>query len=81
MLIKVELKDLKDKEEFAEFLKEKVKGEVSIEGDLILVDSSYTVKHVKTYLKRFLHKQGLRNKFRIRCLKGEITLIKEKEEK
>jgi len=72
MTIKIDLKNLEKKESLLEFLKGKL--EVKEQEDLLLVEEK--VDKVKTYLKRFLYKEGLKEKYKVRVNKGVITFSK-----
>lgn len=68
---------LEKPEELADFLQKKIGGKVKVDGSSIEFEelkNSLKARHVKTYIKRFLHNKGLRERFRILVNKEEITL-------
>ncbi|MFN3621624.1 MAG: hypothetical protein ACK4TI_01915, partial [Nitrososphaerales archaeon] len=71
-------------QDLATFLKERVGVDVSVQGDTLLVSKSGEKKisagRLKVYLKRFLHIEGLRTKYRVLIKSGELNFIKIKEE-
>ena len=67
--------------ELAEFLKEKTKAEVETTTDAIIVkseDKNISKKYLRVLLRKFLHKNELREYFRII---GEEETLKVKEKK
>ncbi|GBC74967.1 hypothetical protein HRbin06_00275 [archaeon HR06] len=72
MTIKIDLKNLDKKESLIEFLKGKV--EIKEQEDLLLIEEK--VDKIKTYIKRFLYKEGLKEKYKVRVNKGVITFSK-----
>ena len=64
-------------------LNEKLGGSAVLEGKRILFedeDKSVRIKDVKTYLKKYLHREGLRKQIRILVDKGEVTLVELQQE-
>ncbi len=76
--------DLKDKaKDLAEFLTQKLGAKAELLGETIIVEQSTgkgTSSSVKTYVKRFLHLQGIRSQYKLTLLKGELRLRLRKEE-
>ncbi|HVP92661.1 MAG TPA: 60S ribosomal protein L22 [Acidobacteriota bacterium] len=67
--------------ELAEFLKEKTKAEVETTTDAIIVkseDKNIPKKYLRVLLKKFLHKQELREYFRVIGTEEALT-VKEKK--
>jgi hypothetical protein len=67
--------------ELAEFLKEKTKAEVETTTDAIIVkgeDKNISKKYLRVLLKKFLHKNELKDYFRI-IGEEETLTIKEKK--
>jgi len=65
--LKIKLGDLKEKkEDLLEYLENKlsIKGEL-VGDDIDLADSGLPASTVKTYLKKFLHANGMRKNHRI----------------
>jgi len=87
--LKIDLGGLKGKDnDLLIFLKEKLGVEVSFSqaDNSMLLDNSSRKKPlkastVKTYVKRFLHKEGLRQKYRVFVEKGNVKLVYHKEKK
>ena len=88
--MKVVLGGLKDKaEELQSFLEPRVGVKPSVSsGELEMEDSAIRKgvrpRHVKTYVKRFLHQKGLRKTFRVLVNGSQLTiqeLEREEEEK
>jgi hypothetical protein len=79
--LKVVLGNLKDKaDDLLAFLEPRVGTKPSLDGGAIAIDDSSVRKgvkprHVKTYVKRYLQKKGLRRKFRILVKAGELTVV------
>ncbi|MEM3509721.1 MAG: hypothetical protein QXE57_00320, partial [Nitrososphaerales archaeon] len=83
--VTVKLNELKDlAQNLANFLKERVGVDVSVQGDTLVVSRSdnekLNARRLKVYLKRFLHIEGLRKKYRVLIKSGELNFIKIKEE-
>jgi hypothetical protein len=82
--MEIELGTLKDSgEELATFLEPRVGAKPALSGDKITVDdgavrSGVRPRHVKTYIKRFLHSKGLRKKYRV-LVQGKQLTIQELE--
>jgi hypothetical protein len=89
--LKVVVGHLKDKaEEIAAFLEPRVGTKPELSGAEIQIDDSTIRKgvrprQVKTYLKRYLHKNNLRKQYTVRVSGSELTMVelegKEEEEK
>ena len=88
--MKVVLGGLKDRaEELQSFLEPRVGAKPSVSGgELEMEDSAIRkgvkARHVKTYVKRFLHQKGLRKTFRVLVNGSQLTiqeLEREEEEK
>lgn len=88
--LKINVGTLKDqKEDLASFLEPRVGTKPSVSGDAIEVEDGSIRKgvrprHVKTYIKRFMHMKGLRQKYRVFVAGSELTIqeieLSEKEE-
>lgn len=67
---------LEKPEELADFLQKRIGENVKVDGSLIELGEKNNLKarQVKTYIKRFLHNRGLRERFRVLVNKDEITL-------
>src|SRR5712692_6265543 len=88
--MKVVLGGLKDRaEELQSFLEPRVGAKPSVSGGELEMEDSAIRKgvkprHVKTYVKRFLHQKGLRKTFRVLVNGSQLTiqeLEREEEEK
>ncbi|MGQ9718340.1 MAG: hypothetical protein ACUVWK_00565 [Nitrososphaerales archaeon] len=81
-MLKIELGDLKEKgDDLATFLEKRLKIKSSIEGGLIIFSNEETKAKlkksiVKTYLKRYLYANDLRDNYRIFVKGNELQLIK-----
>ena len=84
-LVQINLGKLKNGEGIVLLLKDKLGVSPVLEGKKIILEDENNpvrIKDVKTYLKKFLHREGLRKKIRILVEKGEINLVEmEIEEK
>lgn len=81
-LVQINLGKLKNGEGIVLLLKEKLGISAVLEGKKIILEDENNpvrIKDVKTYLKKFLHREGLRKKIRILVEKGEINLIEIEE--
>ena len=70
-------------ENIVSLLNEKLGGSAELEGKRILFedeDKSVRIKDVKTYLKKYLHREGLKKQIRILVDKGEVTLVELQQE-
>lgn len=82
--MEIQLGTLKESgEELATFLEPRVGAKPALSGDKITVDegsvrSGVRPRHVKTYIKRFLHTKGLRKKYRV-LVQGKQLTIQELE--
>ncbi len=76
--------ELKDKaKDLAEFLTQKLGAKAELLGDTIIVEQPAgkgSSSSVKTYIKRFLHLQGIRSQYKLTSLKGELRLRLRREE-
>jgi hypothetical protein len=89
--LKIVLGTMKDQgDEVVAFLEPRVGGKPTLSGgEVEIADESVRAgvkpRHVKTYLKRFLHRKGLRRKYRVLIKEKELTLqeleFEEEEEK
>jgi hypothetical protein len=85
-LVQINLGKLKDRgDEIITMLEEKLGVSPVLEGGKILLeeeDRPVKMKDLKMYLKKYLHREGLRRDNRILVDKGEVNLvtIKRKEE-
>ena len=78
----IKLGPLKDRgSELSAFLEEKIGMKPVLEGDTIEFGEGSRNKYIKTYLKRFLHREGIRKQYRILSEKGIISLIETRFEK
>lgn len=83
--VTIKLNELKDlAQNLADFLKQRVKVDVSVQGDTLVVSKGgaekFSARRLKVYLKRFLHIEGLRETYRVLIKSGELNFIKKKEE-
>ena len=70
-------------ENIVSLLNEKLGGSAVLEGKRILFedeDKSVRIKDVKTYLKKYFHREGLRKQIRILVDKGEVILVELQQE-
>ncbi|UCF44862.1 MAG: 60S ribosomal protein L22 [Candidatus Bathyarchaeota archaeon] len=85
--IKVDASELKGEgseviQKLANFIKEKTSAEVTTESKTITVkgeDASVSKKRLRVFLKKFLHKQELKDYFKV--ISGEESTLKVKERK
>lgn len=85
---KVNISELKSEDsslikELAEFLKEKTKAEVETTTDAIIVkseDKDVSKKYVRVLLKKFLHKNELKEYFRVIGTEETLTIKEKKTE-
>lgn len=80
----VDAAELKDEgkeviQALANFMKEKTAAEVTAESNKITVKGEIAKKHLRVLVKKFLHKQGLNDYFRV--ISGEENTLKIKERK
>lgn len=88
--MKINTGTLKDqKEELASFLEPRVGTKPSASGDTLEVEDGsirpgVRPRHVKTYIKRFIHMKGEKKKYRVFVTGSELTIqeieLSEKEE-
>ena len=88
--MKINIGTLKDqKEDLATFLEPRVGTKPSVSGEAIEVEESsirpgVRPRHVKTYIKRFMHMKGVKKKYRVFVSGSELTIqeieLSEKEE-
>ncbi|MEM4311545.1 MAG: hypothetical protein QXX95_04080 [Nitrososphaerales archaeon] len=72
--MKIELKALQDaKKALADFLKEKMNIEFKEQEDEIIIDTEIGMDQLKTYIKKFLYREGLRERYKIRVNKGTLS--------
>ena len=70
-------------ENIVSLLNEKLGGSAVLEGKRILFkdeDHPIRMKDVKTYLKKYLHHEGLRKQIRILVDKGEVIFVELQQE-
>lgn len=83
-MIQINLGKLKSEaENIVSMLNEKTGISPKLEGNKILIEDegkSVKTKDVKTYLKKYLHHEGLRKQTRILVEKNEINLVELKLE-
>ena len=84
-MVSINLGPLKDRSnDLIAFLEEKVGVKPELEGDMITFkEGEKEPPHaglIKTYLKRFLHREGLRKRYRVLREKGVLNIIKVEEE-
>lgn len=84
-LVQINLGRLKDKrDDIVSFLEAKLGVSSVVEGGKIVLSEEagpVRMKDVKTYLKRYLHREGLRRETRILVEKGEVNFVEvEREE-
>ena len=70
-------------EDLAEFLEEKVKTKIDVSGDEIILDYEETEEvpskaHLRVLLRKFLHREELREWFRVIAGREKAFIIKEK---
>lgn len=77
-LIQINLGKLKNGEDLVLLIKEKLRASSILEGKKIILkneDNLVRIKDIKTLLKKFLHREGLRKKTRILIDKGVVDII------
>ena len=87
MEMRIDISELKDEgsdlsKELANFLEEKTGVEVKTETNEIIVkgeEESLSKKYLRVLLKKFLHKNELRESFRVIGGKENILTVKEKK--
>jgi hypothetical protein len=82
-MVQIILEELKNKkDDIVTFLQDKLKTNVSVEGNKIIVEEKTDVNknEVKTYLKRFLHSEGVRKSHNIHIEKDVIKITAKKIE-
>lgn len=76
--VKVEADEIKDKlQDLSSFIEERIGVKPTMSGNSLVIEGKKTkvpVKLVKTYLKRFLHKEGLKGELRVLVRKGVISV-------
>jgi hypothetical protein len=85
--IKINISKLKKEgsdliKELAEFVKEKTKAEVETTVDALIVkgeEKSVSRKYLRVLMKKFLHKNELKDYFRVISDKENAIMIKEKK--
>ncbi len=81
-MVKINLGKLKNKEsDIGAFLQEKLGVEPTVGGGSITIgseDHPVKVNDVKTYLKRYIHREGLKNEARVLVEKGEVNIVQSK---
>ncbi len=84
-LVRINLNKLKDKgQEIGSYLEEKLRVSSKFEsGKFILIenDNDIRMKDLKTYLKKYIYREGLKNEIRILIHNREVNLksIEKKE--
>ena len=86
MEIKVDASELKKEKsdavkELAEFLKEKTSADVTTESEEVTVKGegeAVSKKYVKVLLKKFLHKQALKENYRVIMDADNVLKVKER---
>jgi hypothetical protein len=82
-LVKIHLGKMKNRgSEIGAFLEEKLGVAAVVEGSSITigdVDNTVRVRDVKTYLKRYLHREGLKKEARTRVEGGELNIVPVKQ--
>ena len=76
--ITIKMNKLKDlAQNLAEFLRERVGVDVVVQDDGLKVNrgEGITARRLKVYLKRFLHIEGLRRKYRVLVKGSEINFV------
>ena len=76
-----EIKEISDN--LVKFLRDKIEVQPTVEGNKLYIGEGEGEPHVpvivvKTYLKRFLHLNGMRKSLRIYVEKGTIRLVPRK---
>ncbi|MBI2936931.1 MAG: hypothetical protein HYY22_01860 [Thaumarchaeota archaeon] len=81
-MVKINLGKLKNKEsDIGAFLQEKLGVAPTVGGGSITIgneDHPVKINDVKTYLKRYIHREGLKNETRILVEKGEVNIVQSK---
>jgi len=85
--IKINISELKSEEsalieDLAEFIKEKTRTEVETTTDAIIIkgeEKTISRKYIRVLLKKFLHKNELKDYFRIIGEEGKTLIIKGKK--
>ncbi len=77
-MVSIKLGPLKDRgSDLLAFLEEKHDIQPGLENDIITFEDAREEPPrsslIKTYLKRFLYREGLRKRYRVMCEKGTIT--------
>ncbi len=70
-------------DEIVSLLNEKLDSSAVLDGKKILFkddDKPVRMKDVKTYLKKYLHRKGLRKQIRILVDKGEVIFVELQQE-
>lgn len=86
-MIRIRLGKLeKNREELMNFLRARLGDRVSLEDDVISIGdatppAARNLRQIKTYVKRFLHKRGLKDRFRVLVAKGEMKVVELLQEK
>jgi len=84
-LVTIILGDLKkEASEISTFIQEKTSLKVEYSGENMDIQSEQenkvSTRHLKVYLKRFLHNRGIRKNYRVFVNKDEISIIKRPDE-
>ncbi|MFQ6134813.1 MAG: hypothetical protein ACE5KU_03230 [Nitrososphaerales archaeon] len=83
-MVQINLGKLKDRgDDIVSLLEEKLGVSPVLEGGKVLLedeDNPVRMKDVKTYLKKYLHREGLRKDTRILVEKGEVNFVTVKRE-
>ena len=79
-MLQINLDKLKDgREELASLLDEKLRVSSTLEANKLILNAeegAITIRDVKTYLKKYLHRKGLRKDIKILVNNGQINLVK-----
>lgn len=81
MEIKIEVSELKSEgedviKELVDFLKEKLSIDVEKSADNIMVKGDVQKKYLRVLLRRFLHRSGLKEYFRVISRDENVLMIK-----
>lgn len=79
-MVSIYLGHLKDRaDRLASFLEDKLKVKAQAKDDVVLFEeedkASIRPSQVKAYIKRFLHSEGLRERYKVRKEKDEFIIV------